>query len=86
MVTKIAAVLMLTGCAAHLVKTAPEQLTLGKSTGRLLDDKAYLADFKTGADEVCPHGYTLVERGRQPASLAGQVLDEDMFYWVIRCK
>jgi hypothetical protein len=82
--------LALSGCAATLVKTEPTDpkvRTIGFKTGRLLDDGAYRSRFEKSSTKACPSGYDILERTRDPSTLAGL---EDRpaadFYWVIRCK
>jgi hypothetical protein len=81
---------LVTGCAASLVRTEPQNTdikTIGMHTGRLLEDGAYSGHFERAAEKACQgKPYKILERSRQPSTLKGmEDLPGSYFYWVIDC-
>lgn len=76
------------GCTASLVKVEPDDLsvvTIGMKTGRLADEGLYRGSFERGAEAACQGPYQVMERGRDPSTLAGYVKPESDYYWVLSC-
>lgn len=87
MIKKLALCLAITSCthSRGVVVAEEDNLkTIKVFTGSWAEDGLYKSAFEDGADEACPQGYRLVERGRKPSTM--QHVDRHEFFWVVECK
>lgn len=58
--------------------------TLRLYTGRFGED-IYEKNFETKAKELCPKGYSVIEKSFKPTTLHKNNYDSSHYNWVIKC-
>jgi hypothetical protein len=88
--TIMAFALLMTGCASlYQPESWDDQSDKKVHTLRLftgsMGESLYVSNFEKKAKEVCPKGYTVLEKTREPKTLHPN-LHKGMYYnWVIQC-
>lgn len=79
--------LFLNGCASFYqpeVWEHEKQYTLRLHTG-MLGDELYDKNFEYKAKELCPKGYSVIEKSFKPSTLHKNNYSSSYFNWVIKC-
>jgi hypothetical protein len=83
----IFAIFLAAGCSttARVVRDQPDLKTIGVNAGRY-GEALYQRDLKATALATCPKGYSIEYEGREPPTMAGILINERDYFWVVRCK